>query len=187
MTHQAFRAAAEHKCVPTSCVRAWENAYHKEAQKLGKAIEDSKTLKALYEEALAEADRHKQDSAVLYGRVQELEDQASVYSIRVQELKAGHQPQKTAQSQPLSGATECFGDQTQEESQIVDMISEMESVLSNINTLVRDIQVCSSSMHKRSNGEEEDEYVKAENVKEKPRKKRRSHMIKTENEVPAQD
>jgi hypothetical protein len=54
------------------------------------AIEDSKTLKAFYEEAVTEADCYKQDSAVLYSRVQELEGQASEYVIWVEELELGH-------------------------------------------------------------------------------------------------
>jgi len=50
MAHQAFCAAAEHQCVPVSYLRACENAYHKEAQKLREAIEENKELQALYEE-----------------------------------------------------------------------------------------------------------------------------------------
>jgi hypothetical protein len=47
--------------------------------------------------------------------MQELEDQVSGYALRVLELEAGHQEQKTAQGQTPSGAAECFGDQTHEE------------------------------------------------------------------------
>ncbi|KAJ0100753.1 hypothetical protein J7T55_003961 [Diaporthe amygdali] len=183
MAHQAFCATADHTCVPASYVRAWKDVYHKEAQKLREEIGKNKKLQALYEQALAETDHRKRDSAFFYCRMQELEEQVSEYAIRIEELEAGEQQVKTTQDRQLSDMTELSGDQIREEGEIVDIRSQNGSVLSNNNLPVSDVGKCDTRKRKASNGGEEDENAKETGSMEKiPRKKRRTNPGRTGNE-----
>ncbi|KAJ0103765.1 hypothetical protein J7T55_001221 [Diaporthe amygdali] len=158
MAHQAFCATADHTCVPASYVRAWKDVYHKEAQKLREEIGKNKKLQALYEQALAETDHRKRDSAFFYCRMQELEEQ-------------------------LSDMTELFGDQNREEGEIVDISSQNGSVLSNNSPPGCDVGNCDTRKRKALNGGDEDENEEEIGSVEKlPRKKRRTNPSRTGNE-----
>jgi hypothetical protein len=77
---------------------------------------------------MVKADYRKQESAFLYSRIQELEDHINKYEIRVEELEAGERQE--AQDQQLLETTEYLSDQTHEDGEILDVISQNDSVLS---------------------------------------------------------